>query len=46
MSRFANSNRHAAGHMIHSATKRIHHSPAQRIEQDYFRRIGFDLAMI
>ena len=46
MARFRNSNKHAATQLTVIAARKIHKSPMPEIEQSYFRRIGFDFAMI
>lgn len=46
MPRFANSNRHAAEQRSHTAKRKTDGKPIQPIERCYFRRIGFDFAMI
>lgn len=46
MARFRNSNRIAAEEMTRAARKNRETSPVPGLEASYFRRIGFDFAMI
>ena len=46
MARFRNSNRQAAAQMAYVARGRPHASRKPAAEQPYFRRIGFDFAML
>ena len=46
MARFKNSNRIAAEQMSQTSDRAQRTPPKPEIEQPYFRRIGFDFAMI
>lgn len=46
MARFSKSNRVAHAQMAYVGARKTHRSAARDIEQSYFRRIGFDNAMI